>query len=724
MKKASVPPPGGNPGIFWYWNCDPDERMISRQLTEIRDAGFRSVCLHPMPDHFRKSDFFAGMRLSYLGTRYFRLFRFAVSECRRLGLILILYDEGGWPSGTACGAVVRGNPEFAAQVLVRDGQGGFAPRRFCPDGWQVDLMNPLATRKFLRLVHERYWNAAREEFGRTIRGFFTDEPRISGAVGTDFVPWSPLLPEFFKRRNGFSVDEIYPLLFPISERTDSVRDARRLYLECCTVLTARNFYGELAAWCHAHGVGLEGHLCGEDSFSSHAVCFGDYLRVAGRFDVPGVDAIWRQVHPSAGEGAFAKLAQSAAIRGKRNETLSESFNVYGSGVTAPVLNWVANTQFVHGISRMMVMPFLASSDGNRKISCGTDFSPRNPLWRLFPALTAHWNWAGSFDPGALEPPVRVAYRPASSVLRDNAWNAFLQKLDDLWLFWRFSGSDEKPDDSAVVLDPGAPDAVREERLARCSVLKPLSPQGRFRLLPCRRRDGGEAVMVFCPDPAGGVFRFASEEEWTELLPPDSAPSLVEPLHRIPGGFEVRFSGGGLRIFCRGQYREPPAEKRVVCRLKWWVESVERYRIGKRISHRRIPVNCPLPESGNYAELEPDFSGILHLSAELNCENGPIPDFLRIDDLWSGGILSVNGCRTGIRAFAPWVFRLDGLHRGKNRLKLEIAGSFQREWLRAWQTDWKPAGLSNSYCERIASFVPDELRCGISPQTELIFMMVQ
>ena len=94
-----------NPGIFWYWNCDPSEAMTTRQLTAMRDAGFRSVCLHPMPQNFRPSDFHAGMRIAYLGQRYFQHFRRVVDECRRLGLLLILYDEGGWPSGTACGKV-------------------------------------------------------------------------------------------------------------------------------------------------------------------------------------------------------------------------------------------------------------------------------------------------------------------------------------------------------------------------------------------------------------------------------------------------------------------------------------------------------------------------------------------------------------------------------------------------------------------------------------------
>jgi hypothetical protein len=721
----AVSVPGGNPGIFWYWNCDPSEAVITRQLTEIRDAGFRSVSLHPMPDLFRKRDFFAGMRIPYLGKRYFRLFRFAVSECRRLGLIMILYDEGGWPSGTACGGVVRGNPGFAAQVLVRDETGGIVPCRFSSSGWQTDLMNPLATRKFLSLVHERYWEAAGEEFGRTIRGIFTDEPRISGAVGTDRVPWSPVLPEFFRRRNGFSVETIYPLLFPGAGDSGEVREARRLYQECCTALTVQNFYGEIAAWCHAHRIALEGHFSGEDSISCHAACFGDYLCAAAELDVPGIDAIWRQIAPGSGEGAFAKLAQSAAIRERRCETLSESFNVYGPGADAPLLNWIANTQFVHGISRIMAMPFLASSDGVRKISCGTDFSPRNPLWRLFPALAAHWEWAGEYDPGALEAPVRVRYAPLPAAWNagektDDSWNAFLRALDDRWLFWRFAGNEEPEPEDGIVLDPDDPSACSDERLTRYVVLQPLNPQGHFRLQPCRRRDGREAVMVFCPELSGGVFRFASETDWTELLPPDPEPAHIEPLHRITGGFEARFASGELRIFCRGKFREPVAPLRKTCRLQWRVDSVERFRIGRRITCRRNTVGIPMPGSGDYMECDPEFSGVLHLSAELDCGEGPLPSRLCFRELWSGGILSVNGRRSGMRAFAPWVFRLDGIQHGTNRLELEVVGTLRNEWMRAWRTGWKVLGLSNAYCERIAAFDSDESRCGVLPEAELFF----
>ena len=86
-------------GIFWYWNADPTPNGIRRQLRSIRSAGFDCVYLQPMPDSFHQQTFYQGMTISYLGEKYFRLASIMLEECRRLGLCMMLYDEGGWPSG-------------------------------------------------------------------------------------------------------------------------------------------------------------------------------------------------------------------------------------------------------------------------------------------------------------------------------------------------------------------------------------------------------------------------------------------------------------------------------------------------------------------------------------------------------------------------------------------------------------------------------------------------
>ena len=259
--------------------------------------------------------------------------------------------------------------------------------------------------------------------------------------------------------------------------------------------------------------------------------------------------------------------------------------------------------------------------------------------------------------------------------------------------------------------------------AKYAFWNPLATRGKFRILPCRRRDGTEAVMVFCDERDGGLLQFAAQEEWEELPPPDALPGRLAPLRKIPGGYEAQFAPGELRIFRRRSSAPenvlPPLYSAGWLRLDWQVDMVEKLHLGPRPAFRRRTVGKALPASGDYTEQEPGFSGVLHLSAELECGTGPLPEALRFRQLWSGGTLRVNGQQTGMRAFAPWVFRLDGLRPGRNHLELEVAGTPALEWMRARREEWLPAGCSNSYCNRIAGFPPEETRCGVSPEAELL-----
>src|SRR5579883_781562 len=60
----------------------------------------------------------------------------------------------------------------------------------------IDYLNPEATRAFLTITHETYWNALRNEFGKTVLGFFGDEPDYS----IPGYPWTPRLLEEFQQQ--------------------------------------------------------------------------------------------------------------------------------------------------------------------------------------------------------------------------------------------------------------------------------------------------------------------------------------------------------------------------------------------------------------------------------------------------------------------------------------------------------------------------------------------
>lgn len=95
---------------FWFWNDALDEKELLRQLRAFHAGGMAGVVIHARvglpPD------------VGYLSDRYFHFVRVVVEACAELGMKVILYDEGSYPSGSACGAVVKANPEFAARGLL------------------------------------------------------------------------------------------------------------------------------------------------------------------------------------------------------------------------------------------------------------------------------------------------------------------------------------------------------------------------------------------------------------------------------------------------------------------------------------------------------------------------------------------------------------------------------------------------------------------------------
>lgn len=96
---------------FWFWNDDLVEAELLRQVRAFHEAGAGGVVIHPRIG--------LSARVGYLTAEFFRLVRVVTDECDRLGIGVILYDEGSYPSGSAAGRVVAANPNHAARALVR-----------------------------------------------------------------------------------------------------------------------------------------------------------------------------------------------------------------------------------------------------------------------------------------------------------------------------------------------------------------------------------------------------------------------------------------------------------------------------------------------------------------------------------------------------------------------------------------------------------------------------
>lgn len=363
------------PVMFWMWNADPTVEQMRRQLAEIAAAGCGAVCIHPMPDSFRKRDFVDGMQTPYLSDRFFQYIAQAVEEAKRASLLVWLYDEGGWPSGHALGQVADGHPEFSGWVLRQTEEGV----RVEQGGYRADLMNPAAVRRFIELTHERYAKAVGHEFGRTVTAMFTDEMRVGGSLGSDALPWTPDLPRLFQERKGYPLEPL-EALFGDDEGTARLRYD---YADVWSTLFREAYLDQIHDWCRQHGIASVGHFPGEDETAGpvkHG--WGDAMRGLAGFDLPGVDAIWRQVFPGGPFTDFPRLAGSSGRQHGR-PACTESFAVYGWGLTPAQMKWVTEHQAVRGVTIMAPMLAALRAKGSGIVNTSSHLAWGNPLWPHF-----------------------------------------------------------------------------------------------------------------------------------------------------------------------------------------------------------------------------------------------------------------------------------------------------------------------------------------------------
>src|SRR5215471_5358567 len=111
------PPVDFYPSVFWNWNDQMSPQRIREQLKDLADHELPALCILPMPRDFRPDTTGNRLDVDYLSPEYFSRFKLAMDEAHRLGMKAWLYDEGGWPSGSATGRVVKSDPNLAAQTL-------------------------------------------------------------------------------------------------------------------------------------------------------------------------------------------------------------------------------------------------------------------------------------------------------------------------------------------------------------------------------------------------------------------------------------------------------------------------------------------------------------------------------------------------------------------------------------------------------------------------------
>jgi hypothetical protein len=215
----------------------------------------------------------------------------------------------------------------------------------------IDMLNPKAAEKFLEVMHERYYSRFSNYFGTVIKGFFYDEPYLSFGF-----PWTERLPAEFQRKKGYDLLDVLPVMMINVQNCDSkeLRTYMDDYFDVWTAMAAENFYGVLARWCKSHGVELSGHADLDHHLNTLSTVSGHFYRNMNYNTRPAVDVIWAQIEP----GMFTDFPRYAGsikrLLGRRH-AVSETFAGMGQGLYGDLMRYITDHQAIRGIDDFHLM---------------------------------------------------------------------------------------------------------------------------------------------------------------------------------------------------------------------------------------------------------------------------------------------------------------------------------------------------------------------------------
>jgi Glycosyl hydrolases family 2, sugar binding domain. len=287
---------------------------------------------------------------------------------------------------------------------------------------QEDYLNPLvaaSTRVLIDTVYEAFYARYKDEFGKTIVGFFSDEPgfyndkdaydfhSLPGKIGVA-LPWSPDVPERLKEELGTDYRLQLPLLW--HDQAGHPPAIRYHYMNIVSRLYGENFTRQIGDWCRERGVAYIGHVI-EDN-NAHARLGagpGHFYRAQDGQDMAGIDVVLWQLAPGydeipfkwlAGEAdseffhyGLAKMASSLAHHDpkKKGRTMAEVFGAYGWVEGLKLMKWLTDHMLVRGVNHFVPHAFSAKEFPDPDCPPHLYARGKNPQYRYYRYLNQYTN---------------------------------------------------------------------------------------------------------------------------------------------------------------------------------------------------------------------------------------------------------------------------------------------------------------------------------------------
>ena len=326
----------------------------------------------------------------------------------------------------------------------------------CDEGSRNDHINVIdedSVKALIDTVYEAHYRRYPEEFGKTIAGFFSDEPGFSNtdgflydeAVGRRMMPlpWNKEMPGMLEERLGVNYKELLAYIWYPCEEGGKAAAVRYAYMDAVTRLYQKNFSEQIGKWCADHQVGYIGHVIEDNGEHSRLGCgAGHYFRAMSGQTMAGIDNIGGQVVPGSpnsmrhgsvkADGPFfhytlAKMGASAALfqTEKKGRLICETFGAYGWSLGVRDMKWVADHLISRGVNYFVPHAFLM--DEYPDTYCPSHFyeEGKDPEFRYFGDLMRYCNrLCHVFSGGKWQPEVGIFYDGTldwmSECMRDEA----------------------------------------------------------------------------------------------------------------------------------------------------------------------------------------------------------------------------------------------------------------------------------------------------------------
>jgi hypothetical protein len=399
---------------LWVWNDLLTEQQIRDTMRDLAGQDVRQVFVHPRP----------GLMTPYLDQDWFRLWRTALDEAKKLDMNVWIYDENSYPSGFAGGWVPELMPESrgrglhfqettspptaSPEVLAVYRLGGSAPENVTaqwrsgaglPEGhpylvatikragnspWHggrsyVDLLFPGVTEKFIEVTLEKYRREIGDEFGKRIPGVFTDEPELVPAGG---LPWTPDLPEQFQRRWGYDLIASLPSL---KLPTGDWKRVRHNYYQTLLDLFIERWAKPYYDWCERHNLEFTGHYWEHEW--PNCVGVPDNMAMSAWQQRPGIDTLMNQYaeHTHAQFGNIRAVREIASVANQlgRRRTLCEAYGAGGWDLRFEDMKRIGDWLYVLGVNTLDEHLSYVTLRGARKRDHPQSFSYHEPWWGAY-----------------------------------------------------------------------------------------------------------------------------------------------------------------------------------------------------------------------------------------------------------------------------------------------------------------------------------------------------